>query len=436
MLLTVKPFHGSTSWLRLYRTDQIILDLLYLPISSLSIVAPMQEKTHQLAVVLKALEIRAQRQDQDLGTIQTEATEALTEARRERQEWEDLVTLVGGPSPRTTTPTSILPVTESVSLQPVGSPRWDQILQEAESILQEEGVDPAEIQLEVPGALDKVDVVASLAFGALSAVLPSLGSRGGLVKDAFQRIQEAADYHSLPDLIQSLFGDKPAAFMDAGAQGMYHRFIHGHDLFWAIPEGMNQLGFLTGVKEVFQHLLRDAFGRTGIPLPGSTLIGDAVAQILGKHGIADLIAPRDLSRYTGLQLADGVSTGTTSLLLWLYGKVRGIPSGSMRAARLAILAHGFCFVGVAMACAIPGLAMAFPYRSHLNYVSLAAMGKNTVQLWMLDRQLQNENARRFTELEHQLSELEQLRIENDLRQQIDQTLHVTAVTAARFGGGH
>ena len=68
----------------------------------------MQRKTHQLAVVLTALEIWAQYQEQDLGTIQAEADEVLTEARRERQEWEELATLVGGPSPRTTTPAPIL----------------------------------------------------------------------------------------------------------------------------------------------------------------------------------------------------------------------------------------------------------------------------------------------------------------------------------------
>jgi hypothetical protein len=260
-------------------------------------------------------------------------------------------------------------------------PDWPAVLAEAEACVRGAGEEPDALRLPPSThGLDAADVVAALGIGVLGAAIPSLGSRGGLIQDGFKKIQDWADANKLPAFIQAIFGRKPAAFMDEGASGVYHRFLAGHDLVTALPKAIRTLGWLRGPVEVFQHLLTDTFGRTGIPLPGSTTIAAAIANHVGMKSLSDLISGKNLSRYFGLRMTDVVATGTTSLLLWGYGKVRGVPEGSLRRPKLSLLGHGITFLAVAAMTAVPGLRLAFPFRSHLNYVSLVAMAKNAWQL--------------------------------------------------------
>jgi hypothetical protein len=357
-----------------------------------------------MAIVLRALEVRAQAQEAAIRKDEAAAGAVVRRAREEASEWADLASLVGGPAAVESGRALVPPQYE----QPVGSLSWSDAFRDARANLIDAGIDPDSVKLVFPDALSVGDVAAAIGIGALGAVTPSLGGESS-VRDGLNQLQKAADKGGLPDAVQMLFGtETPAAFMDAGAAGPYHRFVHGHDLFWALPEGIKSLGILPGISQVFQHLLRDVCGLTGIPLPGSTMFAESIAANMGIE-LRELVSPRDLSRYTGLRMTDVAATGTTSLLLWVYGKLRGIEGGSIRAAKLGILAHGFCFAGIAVASLIPGLAAVAAHRSHLNYVSLVALAKNGLALSRATRTLRRENARRFDALEAGLRELETLR---------------------------
>jgi len=366
------------------------------------------EEADEIAVVLKALELRALDQQPALRSLEDLAQCTMSEARATNHTWRALSEYVGGPFPidseARSQPSRRLLTREQPQL-------WEATLERARTILSQDGrIDWRSVRVDVADQIDVADVFAALSIGALAAAAPSLGSRGGLIQDAFANIQSSADKHNLPDLIQSLFGaDTPAPFMDVGARGVYHRFAHGHDLLWALPQGVRELGLFRGVIGVFQHLLRDSFGRTGIPLPGSTLFADAVTQHFEGQGLDAIISPKHLSRFAGVRIVDGVSTGATSLLLWLYGQVRGIPTGSFRSARIAILAHGLCFVGVAIAALIPGLRANLPYRSHLNYISLTSLLYNAVQLQRLTAALTRENREQQAQLLQTLDTLRDAR---------------------------
>lgn len=360
--------------------------------------------SREMAIVLRALEVRAQAQEAAIRKDEAAAEDAVRRAREEASEWADLASLVGGPAAVESGRALVRPQYE----QPVGSLSWSDAFRDARATLIEAGIDPDSVKLVVPDALSVGDVAAAIGIGALGAVTPSLGGESS-VRDGLNQLQKAADKGGLPGAVQMLFGtETPAAFMDAGAAGPYHRFVHGHDLFWALPEGIKSLGILPGISQVFQHLLRDVCGLTGIPLPGSTMFAESIAANMGIE-LRELVSPRDLSRYAGLRMTDVAATGTTSLLLWVYGKLRGIEGGSIRAAKLGILAHGFCFAGIAVASLIPGLAAVAAHRSHLNYLSLVALAKNGLALSRATRTLRRENARRFDALEAGLRELETLR---------------------------
>lgn len=348
----------------------------------------------ELLIVLKALEIRAQRQASQIKSSAERAETAIDQAKSERAEWDSLLDEFELQRPERVAPQRFrkreITVPEEME--------WEEIVGESKSILDQEGIDSEELKLALPNQLDRHDVVAALTIGAISAVLPSIGGRHGSMTGAFQRVQVAADKFQLPELVQKLFGNKPAQFMDAGAAGAFHRFVDGHDLLWAAPNAVKELGLARGIVEVFQHLIRDSFGPTGVPLPGSSLLGDAVAEQLGGSRLSDVIPAKDLSRYAAIRMTDGVATCTTSLLLWGYLAFRGINSDSSRACKLAILAHGLCSVGVGVIACAPGLQVAAAGRSHVNYISIAAVARNAIKLASITRLRREENAERYRSL--------------------------------------
>jgi len=364
----------------------------------------------EMALVMKALEIRSNRQSRDILLLDQQADPLLIEAKQETQAWAELRGLIGTPNPRGlgSEPIGTTPITAVEGFP--AEEGWDEILRESQRILAEEGIDPAAVKLVIPGALTHSDVAWALAIGALGAALPSIGPRGGFIKSQLDALEGLADKGMLPSFLEAIFGGKhPGDFMDAGAGGMYHRFIHGHDLFWALPKGIPLLGFTEGMAGVFQHLLRDSCGKTGIPLPGSQLFGQKIAEAMGGDGIKDLFSGRDLSRYAGFQMADGVSTASVSFMLWVHERAKGIDPDSIRSKKIAILAHGMCFSAIAIAAITPGLRTLVRYRSHLNHASLVMMSKNVFQLWRLTRNLDQANLAEFVDLERGMDELKLMR---------------------------
>lgn len=338
------------------------------------------------AVVLKYLELCASAEELAVDELFVKSQQVGARAREERDRGNRLLTKLGRAGVDAGAPTLVLPVVTAPVL------RWSEVREEAATALLAEGIQPSTVTLPRSAhELDAVDVAAALFVGAVGALVPSLGSRRGSVQEAFHGVQRAADSQRLPGLLQGVFGRHPAPFMDTGASGMYHRFCDGHDLLTALPVGVAKLGWVNGPLQVFQHLLTDSFGSTGIPLPGTDLMGQAVARIAGVSSLTDLISPRDLSRYASFRMSDAVASSVTGFLLWLYSLARGIPKGSMRRPKIGVLAHGLCLVGVAACAATPGLGHIVPFRSHLNYVSLVAMSKHAWSWRSLARSLAAQN---------------------------------------------
>jgi hypothetical protein len=382
---------------------------------------------HEICVVLKALELRAVHQEATLGGSSLRADEAIKSAREEKGKWQELAQSIGfGKDAYTSLNTDAQQpkIGQTDSSESNDTQSWGDTVNEARAKLRQEGIDPDEIKLKETGELTKLDVAASVAIGVLSAWIPSIkfGQHGSLV-DQFDKIEALADKNQLPGVIQSIFGDgKPAAFMDGGASGPLHRFADGHDLVTA-PEGIKQLGLVQGIIQVFQHLLRDSFGKTGIPLPGSTTIGDSIASTLGHEGgITDIIRPRDLSRYTGVRMTDVAATGSTSLMLWGYRKFRKYDAGSIQDCKLAIISHGVCFLAVA---SMAQMGIKLPHRSFLNHVSLLAMMKNVIQLWRINRDMTKRIAKMNVEIEKSIAELQSSR-KGAFRDDIDHDLRLMA----------
>jgi hypothetical protein len=361
------------------------------------------------AVTLKYLEVRATKQGAELSQLTDKGASLLASAARARADGAKLVALLGlerGVVARREPRIIATPV-----VAPTTTGNWSALCDGAALALETEGIEPSCVRLPASAhRLDAIDIAAALTFGALGALTPSLGSRRGLVGDAFREIQRAADSDRLPGVVQAVFGRHPAPFMDAGASGVYHRFCDGHDLLSAVPAGVANLGCIRGPLQVFQHLLTDSFGATGIPLPGSDALGSAIARIAGVSSINDLVSPRDLSRYASLRMSDGVAAGATSLLLRLYVNGRTIPEGSMRRQKLGVLAHGLCLLGIAATAAIPGMGHLVPFRSHVNYMSLAALVKNAWAWQGLVAKLVEQNDTDFERLRGSIAKLEACRV--------------------------
>jgi len=255
-------------------------------------------------------------------------------------------------------------------------------------------------------------------IAVITIVLPSLGGRQHSMQHWFSEIQTFADNGQLMTSCQKVFGKTPAPYLDIKDGGMYHRYIFGHDLFQAMPIGINIEG-LTGVVRVFQHLLHDSFGLTGFPLPGSTLILEAVAKATGISGISDLIkntdlAHSDLARYSGVRAVDGLATVISAILLWGYHKWQKTPEYSMKRPKMAIIAYGLATCGVAIAATIPGIAAMFPYRSHINYVCLTAMVKNSWQLNSMANKLKEESSRQIPVIEEELKVIRRIHLDTNV----------------------
>jgi len=394
----------------------------------------MTKDAHEICVVLKALELCTVHQEATLGGSTMRADKAIKGAREENEKWQELSQSIGFGKDAYTSLNANAQQPKIGQAEPFESndtQSWGDTVNEARAQLRQEGIDPNEIKLKETGELSKLDVAASVAIGVLSALIPSIefGQHGSLV-DQFAKIQTLADSNQLPGVIQTIFGDgKPASFMDAKGWegGAYHRFVHGHDLLTALPEGVKQLGLVQGIIQVFQHLLRDSFGKTGIPLLGSTTIGNSIASTLGHEGgIKDIIRPQDLSRYTGVRMTDVAATGSTSLMLWGYRKFRKYDAGGIQDCKLAIISHGVCFLAVASMAQMGIMPpQSLSGRSFLNHVSLLAMMKNVIQLWRINRNLSKRIAEMNIEIEKSIAELQSSR-KDAFRDDIDHDLRLMA----------
>ena len=281
---------------------------------------------------------------------------------------------------------------------------WDETLEEAKKELEIEGIDPKKISIN-HNSIQKDDLIWALLFGVLGAIVPSIGGRHKSPTKLFDNIEAAADKGSLPNLIQNIFGEgSPASFLD-NAGGPYHRYKDPHDLFLALKEGVSMGLPVNKFIEIFQHLLRDSFGITGIPMPGSKYFGDMFATWLGNNEITDIINISNYSRYASFRMTDALSTGTTGLLNFMYRKYHKIERNDSRFVVFSTISYGVNFLTTISVFLVPGLRSKFPERSRINYATLTAIIYNVIKLHSINKDLQQINSDLSKKIDEALREL-------------------------------
>lgn len=364
------------------------------------------DKIKKAHIVLKALELKSKEQDQQVGELEEEALALQRKAAAEGAAWGDIFSGLGLKQPQQeAVGEKHLPL-----FQKPETPDWDTLVGASKESVAQRRLDPARLTLiSATHQLTADDLVYCFIIAGLALILPSVGGRHFSIQALFNHIQHLADRGQLPRLIQNIFGRTPAPWMDSPAGGMYHRYVSGHDLLTAVPKGLFVKG-LVGVKQVFQHLLTDSFGLTGVPVPGSTAFLELLGRLLGHGGLEGLLkntrlSHSDLARYTGVRALDGFVAALLTALLWGYFKWQGVPRDSLRQPKMGLLAHGLCSVGLVGLTSIPFLAPLFPFRSHINYISLLGVIKNVRRLNTMTEKMRLENKEAVLEIEQNISTL-------------------------------
>lgn len=227
-------------------------------------------------------------------------------------------------------------------------------------------------------SMDKTLIISGLAIGMLGAILPSvsLGEDGASVRDMMQSNQDGL----IKDGVELLLRTSSAAPMMDVAGGSLHRFASGgssHDLLPLLVKSMAQaFGVPQAVAEpalrILAHLIIDAFGATGIPVPGSSYLMGFIEQLFGEA-----VGPKMHSRLGSFRWSDLISTGSTSALLFLHSRLRGLEEIDNRL--VATIAHGTTTVAI-LGLAQSGFLHVAARRSLINYSSAALFVKNALQL--------------------------------------------------------
>ena len=284
----------------------------------------------------------------------------------------------------------VLPFKNEPLLEVLGNQNWAQSTLLAREALIERGIDPDKIPVGLPyHQLDMLDVTVAVGIGMAAALVPSIDFQGDSPRNLAGIFRVEQD-KSLRDFIEgTLKVDSSSSIMDSLGGGL-HRFAQdadgklSHDLFSDFLASLSPNNSAVPFKTKIAHLLIDAFGATGIPIPGT----EAILKTLDFFE-AGSPSPRELSRYFAYRHTDAVGTGVTSFLLALYEFIRKVPKDSFRPHKLGIIAHGTC------AGSICALAPIFPHlaarRSLVNYTSAAMFLKNCYQLHSMARSLRKKS---------------------------------------------
>ena len=251
--------------------------------------------------------------------------------------------------------------------------------------------------------LQPADAAFALGAGVLSALMPSIRINDNQTSNLASWLHENQD-GKLRTGLESILGPSESLAIDNVFGGL-HRFtrdqsgILQHD---ALHQFLSAIGNpalgLPHLKRALSHLVVDAFGATGIPLPVTN-------YALNTADFFDLPTPnaKELSRLAAFRHADWMSSGTTSMLLFAYEVFRDVPSDSFRRYKIAILAHYACAMTVfAVAPFFPRLAAR---RSQVNYVSATLFLKNCSQLVMAASALRAETEKISNDIDLILSGL-------------------------------
>lgn len=377
----------------------------------------------ELHIALKALELKNQGQNNRIERLERDYKETSKKIESEEEEWDNMLTDFFDSSDLKELglleESQIVDLNhEQIILNEVNDFNWKEVLKESRTILKKNNINPDEFSLPpTKHDLLKKDIFFSILISVFSIVLPSLGKGHKNITQKFYQIENKADKEKFNSIIQNVFGSKDAAhYLDIKKGGRYHRYIFGHDLAEALPLAINKQG-IKGVIKTFQHILKDSFGTTGVPFPGTSKF---LKFISNKNTInefndfikaSESISHKEISKYTGIRATDSVVSVSVGILLFLYNKINNIPVHSMRRPKMAIITHGLCTTGIALVSLFlskfPLLKKKIlPHRSKINYISFMAMLKNSWKLNSMVNKLHEENQTRLEEVENNLEKLQ------------------------------
>lgn len=255
----------------------------------------------------------------------------------------------------------------------------------------------AEAAKNIPSNLDKYDLLFSISFGIISALITTSGK----IDEFFNSIHEDASLDKPQKLLGKLlhhagdYMDKvPVPTENGGTVKKYisrfndkspgpHRIFWGHDIFSFKKDNpfyqlSNEYGVLKGIFQAFRHLIADTFSKQGLPIPfssffdysktvdGEDIVGNRLLDFcrkfekeLGKKWGTDYSKFDDpaFSHMFSIHFQDIISQGLAFALTQGYFRARSI-TDKMRQIQFTLICYsvnffGTCIIGAAKSGGIP-----------------------------------------------------------------------------------
>lgn len=171
-------------------------------------------------------------------------------------------------------------------------------------------------------------------------------------------------------------------------RGLTHRFKRGHDILnpfevdWDnyLTDG-SQASFLKKMTLWLRHLAQDSFSREGLPLPGSSYIGNLIAEISGGPDRELKVLNYNQYKVFGtLKARDFVGMTAVPLLIKAY--VFGTEFHNKK--RFL----NYRYLSLTLGALVSALTFGFMTpKPSLNYPALTVAIRYAIALWRLDRRL-------------------------------------------------
>lgn len=171
-------------------------------------------------------------------------------------------------------------------------------------------------------------------------------------------------------------------------KGRGHRFKHGHDILnpfevkWEnyLPNGA-QASFLKKMTPWLRHLAQDSFSREGLPLPGSSYIGNLIEAISGESdGVRKVLNYNQYKVFGTLKARDFVGMTAVPLLIKAY--VFGTEFHNKK--RFL----NYRYLSLTLGALVSALTFGFMTpKPSLNYPAHTVAIRYAIALWRLDRRL-------------------------------------------------
>lgn len=258
--------------------------------------------------------------------------------------------------------------------------------------------------VEVAAQVDRIDVLASVAFGIIGAWF-STADRAKVLLD---QVHEDArrNKKSVWGRLLGHGGDSIDRYYDRMGRPVGvkpHRRSYGHDplsfrsdnpfiLLSNQEVGGHRRGVLGGMIQTFRHLTADTFSAQGLPIPGhswfeyesegqlSNYLMDIINRVTDNQNDSEDVFHKAFS----IRMQDALSQGLVFALTAGYIKVRGVED-KIRAGQIRLISYSSNFLAYA---ALGLFQYGFPY---INYPALAA----TIKQFIVLLRLSHEETRRL-----------------------------------------